>query len=257
LCELIYRWFCPPGGVILDPFAGGSVRGIVAAVLGRAYTGIDLSAAQIAANNEQAARICPDNAPQWVCGDAAGCAELAPGEYDLFFTCPPYADLERYSDDPRDISTMGYDEFRAAYFAIIAAAAGMLRPDRFAAITVGEVRDRKTGYYRNFVGDTVAAFAAAGLGLYNEAILVTAVGSLPLRVSKQFSVSRKVGKTHQNVLVFCNGDPRIAAAACGTVETESPEEMAARWGGGGEGDNGAAGGLEPVAFDGSGDAGGD
>ncbi len=30
LCELAYRWFCPPGGLILDPFAGGSVRGIVA-----------------------------------------------------------------------------------------------------------------------------------------------------------------------------------------------------------------------------------
>ena len=29
LCELAYRWFCPPGGTVLDPFAGGSVRGIV------------------------------------------------------------------------------------------------------------------------------------------------------------------------------------------------------------------------------------
>lgn len=38
LCELAYRWFCPPGGSILDPFAGGSVRGIVAGILGREYT---------------------------------------------------------------------------------------------------------------------------------------------------------------------------------------------------------------------------
>jgi hypothetical protein len=30
LCEIAYRWFSPPGGLILDPFAGGSVRGIVA-----------------------------------------------------------------------------------------------------------------------------------------------------------------------------------------------------------------------------------
>ena len=29
LCELAYRWFCPSGGKIIDPFAGGSVRGIV------------------------------------------------------------------------------------------------------------------------------------------------------------------------------------------------------------------------------------
>ena len=30
LCEIAYRWFCPKGGVVLDPFAGGSVRGIIA-----------------------------------------------------------------------------------------------------------------------------------------------------------------------------------------------------------------------------------
>ena len=31
LCEIAYRWFCPEGATVLDPFAGGSVRGIVAA----------------------------------------------------------------------------------------------------------------------------------------------------------------------------------------------------------------------------------
>jgi len=24
LCEIAYRWFCPQGGTVLDPFAGGS-----------------------------------------------------------------------------------------------------------------------------------------------------------------------------------------------------------------------------------------
>ena len=54
--------------------------------------------------------------------------------------------------------------------------------------------------------------------LYNEAILVTAVGSLPIRVGRQFSAGRKLGKTHQNVLVFVKGDWRKATAACGPVE---------------------------------------
>ena len=38
LTEIAYRWFCPRQGAILDPFAGGSVRGIVASKLGRRYT---------------------------------------------------------------------------------------------------------------------------------------------------------------------------------------------------------------------------
>src|SRR5262245_16475161 len=49
LCEMAYRWFTPPGGLVLDPFAGGSVRGIIASMLGRRYVGIDLSATQLAA----------------------------------------------------------------------------------------------------------------------------------------------------------------------------------------------------------------
>lgn len=39
LCELMYRWFCPENGLVIDPFAGGSVRGIVANYLGYKYTG--------------------------------------------------------------------------------------------------------------------------------------------------------------------------------------------------------------------------
>ena len=49
LCEIMYRWFCPDGGRLLDPFAGGSVRGLVAGKLGFRYTGIDLRDEQIAA----------------------------------------------------------------------------------------------------------------------------------------------------------------------------------------------------------------
>lgn len=54
LCELSYRWFCPEGGKILDPFAGGSVRGVVAGVLGYEYEGIDLRLDQVEANRKQA-----------------------------------------------------------------------------------------------------------------------------------------------------------------------------------------------------------
>jgi hypothetical protein len=224
LCELAYTWFCPPGGAVLDPFAGGSVRGIVASKLGRHYTGIDLRPEQIAANAEQAARITPEAPPRWLVGDSLDIAALAPGSYDLLFSCPPYADLERYSDDPRDISTLDYPAFLAAYRAIVAASVGLLAPDRFACFVVGDVRDKR-GLYRGFVPDTIAAFRDAGAALYNEAILVTSVGSLPIRVGKQFESGRKLGKTHQNVLIFIKGDPRKATEACGPVDVYDPAEQ--------------------------------
>lgn len=217
LCELAYRWFSPPAGHVLDPFAGGSVRGIVAAVLGRSYTGIDLRPEQVAANEEQAARIVASNLPRWIVADSRTLPELDVAPADLIFSCPPYGDLEKYSDDPRDLSAVPHAEFVAAYREIIAAAVAKLEPDRFACFVVGDFRDKK-GIYRNFVSETIGAFIAAGAPLYNEAILVTAAGSLPIRAGKQFAASRKLGKTHQNVLVFIKGDPKKAVAACGPVE---------------------------------------
>src|SRR5690554_1250256 len=41
LTDLHYHWYCPPGGRILDPFAGGATRGLVAAARGYHYTGIE------------------------------------------------------------------------------------------------------------------------------------------------------------------------------------------------------------------------
>jgi hypothetical protein len=54
---------------------------------------------------------------------------------------------------------------------------------------------------------------------YNEIILITQTGSLAIRVGRQFTISRKIGKTHQNVLVFCKGDPKIAAEAIGACDS--------------------------------------
>lgn len=226
LCELAYSWFTPKDAHILDPFAGGSVRGIVASVLGRRYTGVDLRAEQIEANIIQGAELTPENPPAWIAGDSVNIQSLAPADYDFLFTCPPYSDLEIYSEDERDISNMDYPQFLQTYRQIIAESCAMLRDNRFACIVVGDIRDKR-GNYRNFVSDTIQAFLDCGLSLYNEAILVTSVGSLPIRAGKQFAASRKLGKTHQNVLTFIKGDSRKATEYCGDVDIYVPDEESA------------------------------
>lgn len=222
LCEAMYRWYSPEGGSILDPFAGGSVRGVVAAYLHRQYTGVDLSAPQIAANKIQWEEIKtyfdddPRPDPKWHNGDSTMLAKAANAEaYDAIFSCPPYCDLERYSDDPRDISTMAYPDFIKSYGVILAACARLLKPNRFFALVISAVRDTKTGLYYNFYSDTISILKDAGLDLYNDAVLINVVGSLPIRVGVQFDATRKLGRGHQNVLVFVKGDPVEAAKACG------------------------------------------
>ncbi len=204
---------------MLDPFAGGSVRGIIASKLGRQYIGVELRQEQVEANRDQAIKICNDPQPVWHCGDSVDIQDSCKGvEADLLFSCPPYADLEVYSDDPRDLSNMGYEQFKEKYFEIIKRASQLLKNDRFACFVVGEVREKKTGAYKNFVSDTIAAFLAAGFSYYNEAILVTAIGTLPIRAGKMFEASRKLGRTHQTVLIFVKGCPKKATEACGKIE---------------------------------------
>lgn len=217
LCELAYLWFSPKNGTVLDPFAGGSVRGVVASKLGRQYVGIDLREEQIEENRKQADLICNDPIPVWKCGDSLNISNHCLGmQADLIFSCPPYADLEVYSDDERDLSTMEYAKFIDVYRQIVKASCDLLKENRFACFVVGEVRDAK-GIYYNFLGDTIKAFLDCGMKYYNEAAYLTPNGTLALRAAKQMNASRKLGKGHQNLLVFVKGDPKIATRECGSV----------------------------------------
>lgn len=200
LCELMYRWFLPDGGSILDPFAGGSVRGIVANYLGYKYTGIDIRKEQVDSNIEQGRLILGENTPNWIIGDSNKILDTIDQEYDMVFSCPPYADLEVYSDLEGDISNMTYDDFLVAYESIIRKSCNKLKSGGYAIFVVGEVRDKK-GYYYGFVPDTYQCFKNAGLRLYNEAILSISLASAALRAVNNMK-NKKLVKVHQNILIF-------------------------------------------------------
>lgn len=224
LCELLYRWYSPTDATILDPFAGGSVRGVIASHLGRSYTGIELRAEQVQANEAQMG-ICGDTKPSWIKGDSLKELDKIENESkDFLMSCPPYGDLEVYSEEPEDISNKSWDEFLSLHSQIIAKAAAKLKKDRFAAWVIGEIRFKdKDGYCRNFVSETIKAFEACGLKLYNDAVLVTSIGTLPMRAGRIFTASRKLGRTHQYALIFCKGSPHKAVEACGPVELDSAD----------------------------------
>lgn len=202
LTELLYKWYVPENGTILDPFAGGSVRGIVANYLGFKYTGIDIRQEQIDSNREQGLDILDiTNQPNWYVGDSNEVLNGFTKEFDFVFSCPPYADLEVYSDLEGDISNMDYVNFMKAYEEIIAKSCKLLKSGGYACFVVGEVRDKK-GHYIGFVPDTIKAFEKAGLKYYNEGILLNAIGTASLRAPRIFGSNKKLVKVHQNVLIF-------------------------------------------------------
>ena len=202
LSELMYSWFCPKKGFILDPFAGGSVRGIVAGYLGYQYVGIDIREEQVIANEQQAKNILPHHKrPSWLVGDSNQLIPTLNQQFDLVFSCPPYFNLERYSRLKHDISNMAsYDDFLSIYTSIIRHSCDKLKTGGFAVFVVGEVRDKK-GNYIGFVPDTIQAFEQCKMAYYNEMILATALCTAPLR-ARMMMRTNKVVKVHQNILVF-------------------------------------------------------
>lgn len=202
LCEVLYHWFCEDGGNILDPFSGGSVRGIVANYLGYKYYGIDIRQEQIDSNRLQALEILDiNNQPNWYVGDSNILLnDNFNIDFDLVLSCPPYADLEVYSDINGDISNMNYKDFMIAYESIIKKSCDKLKKGGYAIFIVGEVRDKK-GNYIGFVPDTINAFRKCGMNFYNEAILLNAIASASMRANGNMK-SKKLVKVHQNILIF-------------------------------------------------------
>jgi len=162
LCELMYTWFCPAGGQVVDPFCGGSVRGIVAAMLGYSYWGIDIREEQVTANRKQYAEICDgQKEPEWILGDSTVKIKDAP-RADFVLSCPPYGDLEKYSDNPKDLSNMSYENFMAGMKKVIQGCYDCLKRNSFACFVISDYRD-KSGNYSGFMPDTINAFKAEGL----------------------------------------------------------------------------------------------
>lgn len=203
LAELIIKWFNVPEGKILDPFGGEQTKGVVAGELGCPYWACEFRREQVEVNNTFTAGYKNIN---YYCGDSNNISNIIKERgFDLCFTSPPYYDLEIYSKE--DMSALGsYGEFMLQYKNIFSQCISMLKHNRFLVVKVGEIRDKKTGIYRNFVGDNIRIFLELGLHYYNEIILKNSVGTLPLRASKAMNTGRKIGKMHQNILVFFKGD---------------------------------------------------
>ena len=218
LAEIMVAWFGTKEGLVIDPFAGDTVFGFVAGSLGMGFEGIELRKEQCDLNQ---ARSDSFNLPCKYFNDTSENIDkyISDDSADMVFSCPPYSDLEVYSDDPRDLSTMSHGDFFATYKSILQSTFSKLKNNRFAVIVMGEVRG-KDGSYIGTIPKTIQLMEEAGYKYYNEIILINSAGTLPLRAGKSMRATRKVGKMHQNILVFCKGDPSIAAKEIGEIEID-------------------------------------
>lgn len=208
LCEIIISWFgLGVGTKCVDPFAGDTSFGFVSGIKGCEFIGIELRPEQAKLNQERCEKA--NLKSKYINDDGQNILKyIKHNTQDLLFSCPPYFDLEVYSDLPNDASNQNsYEEFLKILENAFSGAIKTLKENRFAAIVVSNIRDTKTGCYRNFVDDVIRLFQRNGMEFYNDIILVDVVGSASQRAALNMK-NRKVAKVHQNVLIFYKGDPK-------------------------------------------------
>ena len=220
LAEIVNKWFGLESCNTFDCFAGDSIFGYVSSYLGNSFTGIELRQDQVNLNND---RIKGFNS-KYICDDGKNILKhIDIDSQDLLFSCPPYFDLEIYSDLPNDASNQtNYNVFLKILNDAFIDAIKCLKDNRFAVITVGDIRD-KDGFYYRFIDHIKDIFCNNGMKLYNELILIQSVGNGALRANRYMG-TRKVVKMHELVLVFYKGDVKKIKDIYPKIEIQTEDE---------------------------------
>lgn len=222
LSEIIISWFTPKesNNLIFDCFAGDTVFGYVAQYKGNEFVGIELRQEQVDFNNQRT-----NNAKcKYICDDAQNVDKhIEPNSQDLFFSCPPYFDLEVYSDLKNDASNQGnFEDFYKILDNAFTKSIKCLKDNRFAVVVVGDVRNKKTGEYYNLPNRVIETFVKNGMALYNNIKLLTPFGNAQIRCARNMR-NRKTVHVYQDVLVFYKGDTKQISANFGEVEVAEIE----------------------------------
>lgn len=200
---ILVRYGGPAGGKVLDPFSGGPPRGLVSAIMGYQYTGFDVRLEQIEENLAAVKRLKLDGV-RYIHGDGTLMSALKEDGpiYDVGITCPPYYDVEVYSDQPDDISALGsYEEFNGAMLVNAICCFDLLKPGAFFCIIIANFRDKKTKQLVDFRAHTVQNMQDAGFLFWQDVILSKNFGSAAKRSTNAWKGLKLVPR-HEHLLVF-------------------------------------------------------
>lgn len=197
---ILMRYGGPAGNKVLDAFAGGPPRGVVSSIMGYKYLGVDIRQEQIDENVGVLGSLGLSGAEYRL---ADGCVmPTLDGHFDVAITCPPYFNLEVYSDLPNDLSNLAnYREFNHSMEDCALAHKRLMRPGAFVCIVVGPFRDKKTGELIDFPGDTVVNFRKAGFIFWQSIILSKNFASAATRAGNAWK-GHKLVPRYENLLVF-------------------------------------------------------
>lgn len=207
LAGLLYQWFCPDRGTVFDPYAGAEVRGMVAALMGLQYVGIDADKAQVDANRKHW---------QNTCEFARVVGTVRDGDVDSGDVCPVpvwQTSTAAAGKLKADFVLTEVPEDGGDLAELSGVIAGILSPHRFAALVVQDWRD-EAGRIHTPTDDVLRAFEADNMQIWNKAIYIPPVPVFDDEERAKFGRNRTMPIISKNVLIFIKGDYKNAAKLC-------------------------------------------
>ena len=198
LSQMILAAYCDYNSNIYDPFAGGGTRGYIASKMKHKYFGVELRKEEV----DRISRMFPKWGIKFdiKIGDSVTYVPKKE-KYDFSFTCPPYYNLEQYSDLSNDLSNYdSYDTFLKGIKKVLANTYNSLKPNSFCIWVVGNFRDKK-GEMVHFNGDVVKLAKETGFTFWDE-IIWNGASSVALTRCGKFIHNRKAVRTHEYILIF-------------------------------------------------------
>ena len=189
------------GGTVVDPFAGGGTRAIIAASLGHHYVGTELREDEAADVTGRATALGFADRVRIVHGDARSIDQHV-RDADVLLTCPPYWNMERYEGGPADLSQAAtYDEFLEGIRDVAKAALFTLKPGAAAVWVVGLHRT-SDGTLLPLNHDIARVHRDVGW-VFREEIVLRRIGDGSMTRIGQFEKGRgHLVRQHEYALVF-------------------------------------------------------
>ena len=204
LAEVVVRYWSLSGGLVVDPFAGRSTRGVVSVALGRHYVGYEVVpevADSVRSNCLRASSV----GIATIIHNSDGCEmKFTPdGTADLVFTCPPYHRQEKYTSCPNQLSDIkDYGAYLRAIRRVAFNINRVLKINGFLVWVCADWRDGKA--FRLFHKDSIDIFCSVGL-VVHDIVIVENISPFASLQAGKVAAKRYTSKVHEYLIVCRQG----------------------------------------------------
>ncbi len=206
VCDFLVKYYSQLGETVYDPCAGHNSRMEIVWRNGRNYVGYDISLPFMEANEEIKNDLLTGlglfestSTIELFCRDNRSC-HLEDDSIDFTFTSPPYWNLEFYGEEPEQLGyRKTYREFLEELSKMISEQFRVLKPGRFCALNVNDIRKNKQ--FIVFHADVISICQKIGFLPWDMLILVWGSPRSQIFVG-QLARWKYLGKDHEYVLIF-------------------------------------------------------